>query len=364
MSLRILDWYMARSLFMNSAIALFLLLSIFFVFGFLDQIGDIGKGAYRIVDALWYVALTLPRSLCELMPTVAVVGTMSTLGMMARNGELVFLRSCGLSASDLASSLLKGGIALVLLYMAVDEWVASAAELRGERLRTEKILGTNLFANQGEFWVREGATFINIRALESPEFARSLLVYEFNDQDRLVRALHAKSAEYLEGHWWLRGVHYSQLALQDVDQDRRQEVNAGYMEKEVRDFAIDPQAMAQIVRTPRQLSIPELVWHLDYLRNSGQENRLYLNALYAKFFTPLGILFMLPLALALIGPATRGVSLAQRVFAGIFIGVAWHVFCELARNMSVIYAFPPLLGVGGPVFLLMGLMHWRLRSMG
>jgi len=79
--MKILDRYLGRS-FLRSWLSVNLVLA--GLLSFLElakQLDHVGEGHYRLTDALFYVALTLPGRMLELTPTSALLGSMVALGL-------------------------------------------------------------------------------------------------------------------------------------------------------------------------------------------------------------------------------------------------------------------------------------------
>jgi len=95
--MKILDRYLGR-IFLSSWLSVNLVLS--GLISFLElakQLDDIGKGRYRIMDALLYVGLTLPGRMLEMAPPSALLGSILALGLLSKNHELIALRAGGVS---------------------------------------------------------------------------------------------------------------------------------------------------------------------------------------------------------------------------------------------------------------------------
>jgi hypothetical protein len=73
------------------------LTSLFSLLEFVDQLHDVGKGHYRLIDALVYVLLTAPARILQLMPAAMLFACLFALGALATRGELTAMRAGGLS---------------------------------------------------------------------------------------------------------------------------------------------------------------------------------------------------------------------------------------------------------------------------
>ena len=58
--MKILDRYIAKTLLKYSLSVMVILVSIFAFFKFLEEVDDIGRASYTLVDALTYIGLLVP----------------------------------------------------------------------------------------------------------------------------------------------------------------------------------------------------------------------------------------------------------------------------------------------------------------
>lgn len=66
--------YLIRHLFLGFAAAAGLLLPLFTTFNLINELDDVSPGGYRWTQAVLVVLMTLPRTLVELSPFIALLG--------------------------------------------------------------------------------------------------------------------------------------------------------------------------------------------------------------------------------------------------------------------------------------------------
>ncbi|HAW2269907.1 TPA: LptF/LptG family permease [Escherichia coli] len=89
--------YLIRHLFLGFAAAAGLLLPLFTTFNLINELDDVSPGGYRWTQAVLVVLMTLPRTLVELSPFIALLGGIVGLGQLSKNSELTAIRSMGFS---------------------------------------------------------------------------------------------------------------------------------------------------------------------------------------------------------------------------------------------------------------------------
>lgn len=80
--------YLIRHLFLGFAAAAGLLLPLFTTFNLINELDDVSPGGYRWTQAVLVVLMTLPRTLVELSPFIALLGGLSAWGSYRKTVSL------------------------------------------------------------------------------------------------------------------------------------------------------------------------------------------------------------------------------------------------------------------------------------
>ncbi|MCC7060959.1 MAG: LptF/LptG family permease, partial [Burkholderiaceae bacterium] len=112
--MRTLTRYIGREVLNATLIVFFALLMLFAFFDVINELGDVGKGGYGIIDALVYVALHLPARAYELFPVSALIGTLFAISQLVGNSEYTVMRVSGASLWQVGWAVIRIGIPLAL----------------------------------------------------------------------------------------------------------------------------------------------------------------------------------------------------------------------------------------------------------
>ena len=88
--------YLTREIAFGVVFVLFGFLGLFAFFDLVNELDDLGRGAYRIQHAIGYVALSLPSHVYELMPIAALIGAIYALAQFASHSEFTAMRAAGM----------------------------------------------------------------------------------------------------------------------------------------------------------------------------------------------------------------------------------------------------------------------------
>jgi len=169
----VLTGYIVREILKGSLVAALLLLTLFNLFTFSDQLKDLGKGHYGLAEIFYYLALTSPSVFYELMPASALLGSLFILGAMGNNRELIAMRAAGLSIFGIIRAVMVAGGILVMVSILIGEFVAPVAERAAQMIKVTAQNEQVVMNVKYGLWLREGKKFINVRKYRITEIWRT-----------------------------------------------------------------------------------------------------------------------------------------------------------------------------------------------
>jgi len=351
--MKILDRYIALTLIKVTLLVLFSLVLLFSFFALVDQLDSTGRGNYGVWQALYYVFLTIPRLSFELFPIATVIGSMTTLGMFARNSELAVIRTSGVSQLRFAWALCKGTVVLVFISLFIGEIVSPYTEETAQHMRSVALSDQITLKTKYGFWARDGHSFINIRKILPGDRVEGIYIYEFDDGNKLRASTFAKRAQYKDDHWVLEDIRQTEITDHGV--------NVNKMEHATWEALLSPDVINLIIIKPRFLSFIELYDYISYLKINGQSSVIYEQAIWSKIINPLTILVMVLIAVPMVKSYSRMMAIGQRVSLGCLVGIVFHIISQIAGHMGVVYNFNPALSVTFPTLFMLVVIIWLLR---
>ena len=140
--MNIFSRYLIRHVFLGFTAAAGLLLPLFTTFNLINELDDVSPGGYRWTQAVMVVLMTLPRTLVELSPFIALLGGIVGLGQLSKNSELTAIRSMGFSIFRIALVALVAGILWTVLFHFIRKRIALPGIFRViQKLRLRKLHG-------------------------------------------------------------------------------------------------------------------------------------------------------------------------------------------------------------------------------
>lgn len=352
--LKIVDVYIGRTILSTSMLTLSVLLVISAMFRFIDQMRSIGRGYYDMVHAALYTLYTVPGDLVTFFPMAVLIGGLIGLGMLASNSELVVMQASGMSRFNIVNSVMKTAVVMMLLVMAVAEWGAPISDKAARELRIKAISDGNLFASQQGVWAKDSDQFVNIKQVDDFGNLNNIVIYQFDDDLKLVSIVSAKSAVFNNDAWSLQQVQQQQFTELKIEQQ--------HLTKLRWRSSLTPEKLGVVTIKPEMLSITGLADYVDYLQQNSQDPSRYQLAFWRKLLQPLTIIAMLLMALSFIFGPLRSVTMGARVLMGILTGFAFYMSNEVFGPIALVYQLPPIAGAALPSLVFIVLSIYLMRK--
>lgn len=358
MALKIYERHLAREIYAATGLVLSAFLMLFAFFDLIHQLESIGKGGYQIQHALGYVALTLPGRLYELFPIGVLIGTLYALTVLARHSEITVLRAAGLSTGDLLLTLAKIGTVFVVLTLLMGELVAPPAERAAQQLRLRAMGSMVAQEFRSGLWVKDERSFVNVREVLPDASLQNVRIFEFDDRFQLLSISQAERGSYLrDGNWLLDGVVRTVFSGEAAHVERFRELNWK--------SGLSPDLLAVLMVVPERMSLVNLYLFVRHLSGNQQKTDRYDIAMWKKLIYPLAALVMMALALPFAYMQDRMGAVSIRVFAGIMLGIGFHMLNGLFSSLGVINSWPPFFSAITPSVLFLvtaaGMLWWVER---
>lgn len=352
-----LDRYIGQSVFFAILSVLGIIVGLALLFAYVDQMSDL-TDSYGLGEAAWYVLLTAPRRVYDLLPMASLIGCLIGLGTLASNSELTIMRAAGVSIGRIVWAVMKPMLVLMACGVLIGEYVAPYSENQAQADRAIAQVGDREEAQSGRHgvWHIEGNQYIHINVVQPNGVLFGITRYQFDDQRHMLSASFAKRGDYAGAYWNL-----SDITTTRFNTGTTEVVNA---DKEHWDIQLSPQLLSTVVVEPEALPVSGLWAYIHYLSAQGLNNGTYWLAFWTKIFQPLVTAALVLMAISFIFGPLRSVTLGQRVFTGVVVGFVFRIIQDLLGPSSQVFGFSPILAVLLPaaVCALGGL--WLLRRAG
>ncbi|MES2356040.1 MAG: LPS export ABC transporter permease LptG [Pseudomonadota bacterium] len=355
--MRILTRYLAREVSLATALVLATLVMLIGFFDLIHELGELGKGAYRLSTILLYVLLSAPSNIYNLFPVAVLIGTLFALSRLASHSELTVMRVSGLSLGAIARALMVVGSGFAILTLIFGEFVAPAAERYAQEMKiraTQSLIGQEF---RSGLWVKDEGSFVNVKEVHLNGGEAQLFgvkIYEFDSANRLKTISFAKKGVYLgDNHWRLEDV--QQTAFLEKSTTLKRLPDATWRS------VLKPDILSVLLVMPERMSALSLYAYIQHLRDNSQRSTRYEIAIWTKLVYPAAVLVMMLLAIPFSVSQSRASGVGVRLFIGILIGLVFHLVNRLFSSIGQLNNLSPFISAWLPtlIFFLVAIVMLR-----
>ena len=329
------------------------LTSLFSLLEFVDQLHDVGKGHYRLIDALVYVLLTAPARLLQLMPAAMLFSCLFALGALATRGELTAMRAGGLSPGRIVAAVLKvAGCAVVALFL-LAQFVIPPAQQLAQAERASRLSSSEAVRSGNSFWAAGDHQFLNVRRFDNGNIPSDLYLYEFAANGELLEFIQADHAEiHPDGTWLLQDVSIKRFSPR-IQTDR--------LPSFLWHSFLRPRQASVLILPADSMQPIELYQYVRDLERRHQPAARYAQELWAKIDIPLSMAAMILIAAPFVFGPLRSQGTGQRMMIGTMIGIVFSLVQQITTYLGLLLNLNPALTATVPSVLLMALALYFLR---
>ncbi len=350
--------YLAREIYAATLFVFVSFLALFAFFDLINELGQLGRGGYRLQHALLFVMLSMPGHIYELFPIAVLIGTLYALSHLAANSEYTVMRGSGFSTAMAIRTLLRIGVPFLLLTFLFGEFVTPAAERAAQRLKLQATSSVVAQEFRTGFWVKDEGRFVNVREILPDTSLLGVRIFEFDSEYRLVSVSDAKRGDFMgHGAWQLHDVTRTQFGPSGASSERLPEVQWRSM--------LTPEILSVLFIEPERMSALDLSRYVTHLAENGQQTERYEIALWKKIIYPFACLVMMALALPFAYMHLRSGTLGIKVFAGIMLGIFFHMLNSLFSHLGLLKNWSPFTSAIFPSIAFLAtaaLMMWYVEK--
>jgi lipopolysaccharide export system permease protein len=239
----------------------------------------------------------------------------------------------------------------------VGELFAPASEQLAKQVRMQAMNSVVAREFQSGFWFKQDQTYVNVQNVLPDKTLMGLRIWEFDKDHRLISIRSAEFGNFIGNHQW----HLRQVNETDFDEAHATVAQIGEL---VWRSTLEPSMLNALQVDPQKLALPSLYQYIGHLNANNQRSARFEIALYLKLLYPLAVLVMMLLALPFAYFQRRAGGVGFRIFAGILLGLSFHLLNRLFAYLGVLGEWPPLFSAVFPMllFLTAGIaLLWKLE---
>jgi len=327
---------------------------VFLVVDFLEKIDNFLNVGVPLTRAGYYFLMIIPAAIFHLTPVSILVAILISLGLLARNSEIIALKANGVSLFRLAVPIvLAANLFSVLIFVLSDTVIPfSSAEANTIwKVEVEKQQEASADLHR-DVWLRSGSLVLNLGLYnEATMTIERVSFYRLDEKFRLVERIEAESARWIGDAWELR-----EGLVKNYLSDGQLKVR--HFKKEAFDLPELPRTFAVTQRSAEEMSFGELAGWVRQMEAEGYDPLRYEVDLHMKVSFPFICTIMALIGLPIAFWKERGGGIALGIGVGIGLSFVYLVFLGLSRSLGYSGLVPAVVAAWMPnlIFSLLGLL--------
>jgi lipopolysaccharide export system permease protein len=301
------------------------LTALFSLLTFVEQLSYVGRGNYRLTDALIYVLLTAPYRLLQLTPVSMLLSTLLALGTLGRASELL-----------------------------VAQFIVPPAQQLAQRQQAAALNDAVPLLSAGGFWAENNRQYLNVQDFGYGNTMEGIEIYSFGDDGTLHSYIHADRADIEpDGTWLLTGVLRKQIVSSQFITQTFASLgwNSFISGREVQLLTLPPETMPPVA----------LYEYIQGLKQLHQQAIRYEQKFWTMVSIPLSILAMVLIAAPFVFGTQRSQGAGRQLFIGTILGVVFLLSQQITGYLGLLLDLNPAVSALAPTLLLLGLGAYLLQ---
>ncbi|MFT4060343.1 MAG: LPS export ABC transporter permease LptG [Legionella sp.] len=351
--MRILDRYIAKTVLTSIGLVTLMLVGLQIFILFVDQLSDLGKLDYGIMQAAIFVLLQMPYQVYLFFPMASLLGCLIGLGIMANHSELVVMRASGMSILQITAAVLKASFLVIVLVTILGETLVPYMAHYANDYKMSAVSGGQTLRTSKGFWLRNHNDFISIGLILPDNVLRNIYQFRFDDQHHLQMARFIRNVKFTSEGWMAYNV--QQTTFGD------NHTHAEHLASMPWDVPVKPKILKISSIEPDEMTLVELNRYIREQKRSHQNVHIYRFAFLQRIIQPITTMVMMVLAIPFIFGPLRSTTMGSKLLVGAAVGFGFHILSRFFGPVSTVFQLPPGLAAVGPtmIFALLGLYLMR-----
>ncbi|KTD22591.1 LPS export ABC transporter permease LptG [Legionella londiniensis] len=343
MKSRLLERYIARTVLAAIGLVTLLLAGLQLFILFVNQLDDLGKANFGLLQAAVYVFLQMPYQVYLFFPMASLLGSLVGLGVLASHHELVVMRAAGMSIGQVIVAVLKAAFIVIVIVTILGETIVPRLAQMANDQRLQAMSEGQALRTARGVWLRQGNDFINIDTILPNNILLNVSQFRFNDSHHLQRARQIEKIEYREGQWIASGISETRITPQSTE--------AKFHDNMVWDIALKPRILQVGSSEPDEMTLREIRQYLRIQKANHQTALNYQLAFWQRLLQPITTAVMMFLAIPFIFGPLRSSSMGSKLLIGASLGFTFHIINRIFGPISQVFQWPVEIAAFAPILI-------------
>lgn len=348
-----LEWYIAKIVLSCVALVTLMLAGLQVFILFVNQLDDLGKNDFGIIQASIYVLFQMPYQVYLFFPMASLLGCLIGLSILANHRELIVMRSAGMSIQQITAAVLKAAFLLIIMVTLLGETLVPKLSQYANNARMQALSkGQALRTAQG-VWLRQQNDFIAISQVQGQETLKGVYQFRFDNTHHLAMARKIDTVRFIDGKWIAYHSEETHFTSHKIWVEQH----------EIRtwDIQIKPVLLSLNIHEIEEMTLKELHQYLHAQKINHQSALAYQLAYWQRIIQPLTTVVMMILAIPFVFGPLRSSTMGAKLLAGATAGFSFYIINRFFGPVSQVMQWPPLIAAIAPtcLFAIVGIYLMR-----
>ena len=356
--MNILERYIAGTLIKGWFTVLLVLGTVFGLIALIQEL-DRTQGDYGVLQVIYFTLLILPQQLLDLMPVIALLGTIVAIANLDKANELTIIRSAGVHLATVLKAIVLPTLVLMALLWVCLEYVSGPAFQTAQLMKSATRYDHPDRIPNGGVWSKFDNRYIHLSKLRDGKEPGDIRLYQFNDSGELEQAVIAVTAQIDNRKW--------NFNTTRIKSNQNGELVTSWKKSMAIDNLWSVKELPTLSLSSQSMRLSVLYEYAQYLREQGQPYETYLLAFWQRITLPFAVAAMILLATPVstsLGSG-RDSGLGKNIAIGAVIGIFFFLGTQIAHAVGQIMGLSFLLITLAPIavitvvaLLLLARLRW------
>lgn len=341
--MKLVDRYIAKNVFAAIALVTLMLAGLQVFILFVNQLDDIGKAEYGIVQTAIYVFLQMPYQVYLFFPMASLLGCLIGLGIMANNRELIVMRAAGMSIGQITTAVLKAAMIVIIIVTVTGETLVPRLAHFANDQKMQALNGGQTLRTARGVWLRNENDFISIGSILPNNTLQNVYQFRFDETHHMRLARMISKIDYQNNQWLAYDI--TETVINNDNTLARKIAKMPW------DVSVKPNILSVSSSEPDEMTLRELHQYIRAQELSHQSALNYQLAYWQRLIQPLTTVVMMILAIPFIFGPLRSSTMGSKFLAGATVGFGFHIINRFLGPVSQVFQWPPVIAAIGPTCL-------------
>lgn len=353
----ILQRYIAGNLLRGWLLVILVVGSVFGLISFITEL-ERTRFDYDALAVARFTVYTLPQKLVLLAPVIALLGSILALANLDRHNELTVISCAGVGRGTLLMAVAAPTLLLMALLWVCMEFLTPRLHQSAEQERHSLRYRGDVRIPDGGVWSKNERRYIHLGQIREGGVPGDIDIYEFDEQQQLIRAIHANTAEVLpDRRWRLKKLWEKQLVNGEFQTRQHKEMEVDRM------WAADELPTLHFSTDSMTLSV--LYRYAQFLARNGQPAAAHIGSFWQQLLMPLTVGAMVLLATPISASlgSRRNRNFGVNMAIGSLVGILFYLGTQIVFALGQLLAISAPIIALAPTMLILAAALWLLRRM-